>query len=213
VKWTEELRLEKSLDGGKVILAEWIFERHELKVLSFKSDKFTLTMGYFEDGVVWLSLLEGVYLTEMGYLEIYEDKIPLSILQCYELLAKENIRFEDYLVYSSLLNDGYILLEYTKEIETKYKFISSEKQIPVPINFLVYLPNKNFRKKELYPPKYFLSIFSLEESVPNWIELSDFVNEIDINLLFCINHYGTMIYIKISKDGMQLKFKKKKIYS
>lgn len=68
-------------------------------------------VGYYRNGVNFVSPHEALYLMEMCKLEVTFETIPMSIEQAYAIFLDESneVSFEEYLVYSYLSRAGYFV--------------------------------------------------------------------------------------------------------
>ncbi|XP_041473101.1 uncharacterized protein LOC121422255 [Lytechinus variegatus] len=106
---------------GTLSVGEWEPDK-ELVVVKSHKGKFWRTMGYMLQGQKYLYPEEGLFLLEVGSMELKYGGTPLSVQRAYNLLIPTYIPKEHYRVYCHLMRLGYITTRHIESDVTDYEY-------------------------------------------------------------------------------------------
>ncbi|XP_052833002.1 uncharacterized protein LOC106871309 isoform X2 [Octopus bimaculoides] len=118
----ETLFAEQRIDRlGSILIGEL---NREKNLVEYKSDtrKFWFTMGFVDEKRRWLYPEEALFLMEANALLVYNEKVPLSIQEGYQVFLGKSLTRIQYQVYAHLRRIGYIVFRF----ENKSEFASYE---------------------------------------------------------------------------------------
>ncbi|KAK7601340.1 hypothetical protein V9T40_008781 [Parthenolecanium corni] len=202
----EEPKIEKD---RLLIYADWDDSIFKAKVTKNSGSSLEV-FGHNRGGCVYLHPEEALYLIEMNKLQLFYNKIRLSVQRSYGVLLKPacNISIHHYRVYKHFVIQGYKLFRHeifhkstvpkeTKELKTlssygeylqKLQIFESLKEddfketnLP-QISYDVFLPNFVVKKSCRPEPDYYLIVLSAKEKIWDLMHLVSQTNK--TNILF-----------------------------
>ncbi|XP_030840721.1 uncharacterized protein LOC100890147 isoform X1 [Strongylocentrotus purpuratus] len=117
----ELLRIQRVSRLGTLSVGEWEPDK-ELVVVKNHKGKFWRTMGYMLQGQKYLYPEEGLFLLEVGSMELQYGGTPLSVQRAYNLMIPTYIDKEHYRVYCNLMRLGYITTRHIESDVTDYEY-------------------------------------------------------------------------------------------
>ncbi|XP_071501657.1 uncharacterized protein [Diadema antillarum] len=106
---------------GSLSMGVWEPDK-ELVVVKSHKGKFWHTMGYMLQGQKYLYPEEGLFLLEVGSMELHYGGVPMSIQRAYSLLIPTYLSKEHYRVYCHLMRLGYITTRHIESDITDYEY-------------------------------------------------------------------------------------------
>ncbi|CAI9718444.1 Hypothetical predicted protein [Octopus vulgaris] len=133
--WLQGKKLDMLLSTKETLLAEQRIDRlgsvligelnKEKNLVEYKNDtrKFWFTMGFVDEKRRWLYPEEALFLMEANALLVYDEKVPLSIQEGYQVFLGKSLTRIQYQVYAHLRRIGYIVFRF----ENKSQFATYER--------------------------------------------------------------------------------------
>lgn len=125
----ELLRLERVLLSNKISKGSYEKDKNRVRVTKHCGKWHA---GYHEENVNYLKPHEALHLMEMSRLEITFDTVIMSIEQAYAIFldVDNEVKFEEYLVYSRLSRAGYFVFQHDPKLDLK-KFQAAQSRSKV----------------------------------------------------------------------------------
>jgi len=188
----EETKVERKISFRRAVIGDWISQQNESQVVYNKNGKFNKTMGYSQKGTIYLNVVETVYLVDIGIMELYQNGMPLSLQQAYNLLLNSGYSMSNYRVYVHLKKLGYVVF---------VKSINFESLAP-PVCFHIWRPEgtKHFRKTNPGIPDYHVVVVPFDGNFPSGLVLDKLkTTSAPVPVIVCVENMGNLNFM-VLKD-------------
>ncbi|XP_046855724.1 tRNA-splicing endonuclease subunit SEN54-like isoform X2 [Xenia sp. Carnegie-2017] len=109
---------QRVLRKGNISVGHWNSEKQLVEISIVKGVHWNV-FGKMIGGQLVLLPEEALYLLDHGLLEIYYNKLPISVQQGYELFLSDVFPLHHYVVYCHLRNLGFIVFRHEKRVTGK----------------------------------------------------------------------------------------------